>query len=60
MSTTNNALWGQKHAMVTYVGMRRGDGTAEAGVRRGRHLVVHIVAVAHVSAVAGAGLDVPP
>lgn len=44
----------------TYVGVRRGDRAAQAGVRRRRHLVVHIVPVAHVVAGAGAVLDVPP
>lgn len=44
----------------TYVGVRRGDRAAQAGVRRRRHLVVHVVPVAHVVAGAGACLDVPP
>lgn len=53
------AVRGQR-ATDTYVGVRRGDGAAQAGVRRRRHLVVHVVAVAHVIAGAGAGLDVSP
>lgn len=43
----------------TYVGVRRGDRAAQAGVRRRRHLVVHVVPVAHVVAGTGTVLDVP-
>lgn len=42
------------------MGVRRGDRATHAGMRRGRHLIVHIVPIAHVVAGARAGLDVPP
>ncbi|KAG6464054.1 hypothetical protein O3G_MSEX014243 [Manduca sexta] len=49
-----------RRAYNTYVGVRRGDRAAQAGMRRRRNLIVHIVPVTHVVAGAGAVLDVPP
>lgn len=71
MSTTNRSAWKDPYravatcgnegaSILTYVGVRRGDGAAQTRVSRRRHLVVHVVAVAHVVARAGAVLDVPP